>query len=282
MVHRILREKMNPKLAFKLPLIAWFLTAPLLAAPRNSSQEIEMWKLVNNDRAEHGLKPLALDAKISETARKHSRDMGKSNFFGHVSPKTGSMSDRLYRDGIACVKSAENVALHKTIASAQKGLMESPGHRKNLLDPAFTHIGIGIVKDSKGMLLVTQNFAKPIPEFDTEKTEDEFLEVVNLIRKSKEFGPLKKDDSLTGLCQKNSDNMNKIGKLDISTVKRRLRNLPFKSYKLYYFFCESPTRLLETKDLFNPTLTHLGLGIARNEKRKKGFGMLWVTLVLAR
>ena len=127
--------------------------------------------LVNADRAQHGLHALHWDAELARVARDHSVDMRDHGFFGHVSPTTGLHTARLEAARYRAVASAENLAHNVSIAEAQAGLMHSLGHRRNLLDPDVTHLGIGIAgadEDGQRRWWLTQLFARPVQAIDAE------------------------------------------------------------------------------------------------------------------
>ena len=101
-------------------------------------------KLLNADRSAAGLAPLQADGRVARVARGHSQDMLDHDFVGHISPTTGTASDRLRRAGIGSLTVLENVARAYSPDEAQAGLMGSPGHRANILNPDVTHVGIGV------------------------------------------------------------------------------------------------------------------------------------------
>ncbi len=119
--------------------------------------------LINVDRKAAGIAELSWDNRLADVARGHSRDMALHDFVGHVSPTAGSFGDRLARFGLAPQLVLENVSLAFSIADVHNGLMSSPGHRANIIDPRATHIGIGVVlgkgQDGRVPLLVTEIFA---------------------------------------------------------------------------------------------------------------------------
>lgn len=120
--------------------------------------ERAMLALVNEEREKVGLKKLTVDVRVVTVARNHSRDMFLRGYFSHVSPDGETPADRAQKASISYRAYGENLAYAPDVETAHKGLMDSPGHRKNILDPAFTHIGIGIIAtDSFGMMF-TQNF----------------------------------------------------------------------------------------------------------------------------
>ena len=122
--------------------------------------------LLNADRHRHGVPLLQWDPALADVARDHSADMRDHGFFGHVSPTTGLHMQRLDAAGYLAMSSAENVAHNPSVYEAELGLMHSLGHRRNILNPAMTHGGIGVAgaEDENGRRRwwVTQLFARPV------------------------------------------------------------------------------------------------------------------------
>ena len=124
----------------------------------DSSLEIKMIDLVNKDRAEHALSPLIRDEELTKVARAHSRDMFVRGYFSHVTPDGKDPFERMKANDIHFITAGENIALAQTISIAQYGFMHSPGHRANILNPAFGHIGIGILDGGIFGLMISQEF----------------------------------------------------------------------------------------------------------------------------
>lgn len=121
-------------------------TAP--ASSSVSAYEKEVVELTNAERKKQGLKPLTLDEKLSKVARTKSQDMKDNNYFDHNSPTCGSPFDMMKKFGITYRTAGENIAKgQKTPQEVVKAWMNSEGHRKNIMNPNFTHIGVGYVKD---------------------------------------------------------------------------------------------------------------------------------------
>jgi uncharacterized protein YkwD len=120
--------------------------------------EAQMLEMVNRERAEAGLKPLAADPPMTEVARRHSADMFARGYFSHVTPEGRSPFDRINAASIAYRTAGENLALAPTLSIAHNGLMNSPGHRANILRPEFGRLGIGIMDGGRRGIMVTQNF----------------------------------------------------------------------------------------------------------------------------
>ena len=120
--------------------------------------EAQMLDLVNAERAAAGLRPLAPDPEMTEVARAHSADMFARGYFAHVSPDGLDPFDRMKRAGVRFRTAGENLALAPTVRIAHTGLMNSPGHRANILRPAFGRLGIGIVDGGYRGIMVSQEF----------------------------------------------------------------------------------------------------------------------------
>jgi uncharacterized membrane protein required for colicin V production len=121
--------------------------------------ETEMLDLVNAERERAGLAPLAADERLATVARSHADEMFRLGYFAHESPISGEVADRLDAAGLSWLVTGENLALAQDVGEAHQGLMESPGHRANILNPAFTRVGIGVIRSPANGVMVTQVFA---------------------------------------------------------------------------------------------------------------------------
>lgn len=127
------------------------------AAPR-PDLEARMLQLVNAEREAAGMQPVQPDAQLTQVARAHSRDMLARGYFSHYSPEGDDLQDRLRRSRVGYLRAGENLALAPTLHSAHAGLMNSPGHRANILRPQFGRLGIGILDAGVHGLMVTQAY----------------------------------------------------------------------------------------------------------------------------
>ncbi|MGL4343982.1 MAG: CAP domain-containing protein [Cellulosilyticaceae bacterium] len=110
----------------------------------SSSFEKQVLDLVNKERTSRGLNPLQMHAKAQQVARVKSQDMQKNNYFSHTSPTYGSPFDMLKSFGVNYSMAGENIAQgYSTPSAVVEGWMNSQGHRENILNPNFTHLGVG-------------------------------------------------------------------------------------------------------------------------------------------
>ncbi len=120
--------------------------------------EIKMLELVNKERAKEGLPPLKADPEMTQVARAHSKDMFARGYFAHNSPEGKTPFDRMRAANIVFTAAGENLALAQTLEIAHNNLMNSPGHRANILQPAFGRLGIGILDGGFYGLMISQEF----------------------------------------------------------------------------------------------------------------------------
>ncbi len=132
-----------------------------LALAPDPDAEAEMLQLLNQERTSRGLPALALDTRMVPVARQHSLEMFQLKYFGHQSPSLGSPFDRLQAAKISYTRAGENLAYARSVAIAHRGLMESPGHRENILRPEFTRAAIGVIAAGPYGRMFTQLFITP-------------------------------------------------------------------------------------------------------------------------
>ncbi|KKQ75259.1 MAG: hypothetical protein US96_C0014G0017 [Candidatus Woesebacteria bacterium GW2011_GWB1_38_5b] len=109
--------------------------------------ETQMFELVNQERKKAGVGQLVWAPQIVPIARAHAKDMWERQYFGHVSPDGKDVGDRLQKAKIDYQLAGENLAMAPTLATANTGLMNSQGHRENILEPKFKKIGIGVIEN---------------------------------------------------------------------------------------------------------------------------------------
>ncbi len=127
-------------------------------APSRPELEAQMLELVNQERMANDLDPLEADPEMTEVARRHSGDMFSRGYFSHYTPENKDPFDRMREGDVRFRTAGENLAFAPTVPIAHIGLMNSPGHRANILRPAFGRVGIGILDGGRRGLMVTQKF----------------------------------------------------------------------------------------------------------------------------
>ncbi len=126
----------------------------------DSQSEFLMINLVNQERIGRDFKALTVDEKLKEVARIYGREMIENGFFSHISAIDGSTpAERASRLGVSFVIIGENLAFAPDVYIAHQGLMNSPGHRKNILFKEYGRIGVGVVDGGIYGKMFVQMFA---------------------------------------------------------------------------------------------------------------------------
>lgn len=109
------------------------------------ADERKMLELVNRERTSRRLGPVTADDQLREVARAHSKDMLARGYFAHVNPDGLDPFERMDRAGVEYMHAGENLAFAPTVDIAHTGLMNSPGHKANILKPEYTKLGVGCI-----------------------------------------------------------------------------------------------------------------------------------------
>lgn len=160
----------------------------------------QLLKLINDDRAKAQLSPVTLDLPLNSLAQNHAQDMLTRNFFGHINPDGQTPDDRRLEANIP-TPVGENLANAQDIYFTHYGLMQSAVHRKNILDPLWTKVGIGMVKNTDGNFLTVEEFSSnPLTETDLNNIENNLINSLNNTRLSRGISTLSKDVTLSDIA----------------------------------------------------------------------------------
>lgn len=134
-----------------------------IPAVTTTSQENEVIRLVNAERAKAGLGALKANWQLSRVARYKSADMANKGYFSHTSPTYGSPFRMMESFGLRFSAAGENIAYgQRTPAEVMRDWMNSPGHRSNIMGRNYTEIGVGLAKNKNGVCYWTQMFMKSL------------------------------------------------------------------------------------------------------------------------
>lgn len=126
----------------------------------DSSAGREMLDLVNKERIANGLKALEWRDDLAKVGEDYARYMWINQYFGHIDPEGNDPFDRLESAGIRFLVAGENLAMAPSTPIAHQGLMDSPGHRANILQPDFGHMGIGVIRNGLYGAIYVQLFTE--------------------------------------------------------------------------------------------------------------------------
>lgn len=121
--------------------------------------EYQLFDLTNAARVNHGLNILTWNNLVKFTARNHSLDMAENKFFDHTNLEGQSPFDRMQEDDVVFTYAGENLAYGQLSSIfAHEGLMNSEGHRENILRDEFEFLGVGVAFNDKSQPYYTENF----------------------------------------------------------------------------------------------------------------------------
>lgn len=129
--------------------------------PGLESDEALLFRLINEERAKNGLPAYQLDQRLTRLARLKSEDIAKNHYFSHVSPTYGSPYEMLDDAGIDYIRAGENLGQAGNVYVVHYRLMNSSGHKRNILHQYFTHVGIGVVRNGSGVTVTELFIQKP-------------------------------------------------------------------------------------------------------------------------
>ena len=126
------------------------------------SLEAQCLNEVNHLRQKYNLAPLSFSEDLLQVARNYSRRMAEEKFFAHNDPEGRSVRERVDEASIKWRMVGENLAYSNgyinPVAVSMHGWMESPGHRRNLLDPEWRQTAIGVWISANGTVYFTEIF----------------------------------------------------------------------------------------------------------------------------
>lgn len=253
-------------------------TAPVASA---EDAEQRLAEMVNRDREKHGLPPLAIDKRVAEVARAHSRDMRETGVVAHISPTTGSAGDRVRAGGIKSSVVLENLARARSVGEAEGGLMNSPGHRANILSRDVTHMGLGVELGGEvaGMreLFVTQLFIRTPARIDHRQTRDQVADIVKRVR------PLDEDRELSlvaqGVAEGVAGGLTPAEASAEASARLATMRLPYSKVTTQVSTVADLSAFKPTRTLSQRSLVAFGVGVAQGDHDVIGESAIHVVLV---
>jgi hypothetical protein len=164
----------------------------------STSQDADVRQLVdlaNQARAQAGAPPLKFNRALSQAALAHTQLMVANSDLSHQLPGEPELMQRLTANtDLLLDRSGENVGYASTAAQVHDDFMHSPPHRKNLLDPAFNLVGIGVVR-AGNLLWVTEDFAHGSTAQSGDQVATQVAQAVRSARSQAGLTPLRETSS---------------------------------------------------------------------------------------
>jgi len=134
-------------------------------SPYDAEAERQLLNLANQARSQAGVAPLQMDNGLTQAARAHAAAMAAQRDLSHQFAGEPSLQQRLAANSsLHLDKAGENVSVASSVEQSHQGLMHSPPHRENLLNPGYNVAGFGVVRAGSS-LYVAQDFAHSLPAY---------------------------------------------------------------------------------------------------------------------
>jgi hypothetical protein len=167
----------NSKFLLAASLLFFFFSSRANAQLQQNGSERQLFEALNRERAAQGLSALQWDVALFKAARLHALRMANLNMLEHQLPSESNLETRLAEAGARFSIIAENIAVGSTPPIIHAGWMNSPGHRRNILDPRLTSVGIAVVHGPGGLFAV-QDFSQSVPELSVEQQEQKVISLL--------------------------------------------------------------------------------------------------------
>jgi uncharacterized protein YkwD len=238
-----------------------------------SAQEQQLFALVNRERDRAGLRRLEWNDALAQTARGHVKLLVQHGGLSHQFPGEPSLAERLGATGLRFDASAENVALGPGIEGDHDALMQSAGHRANILDAQYNAIGIGIAAGG-AYLYVAENFAHVFPAYSETEFRDAVAAAFNRARRANGVAPvsIRSDDRLReSACARGAN------------TERLAQQLPGVA-DVAAFTISDPEKLAAPmqKAARAASIRSLSLGICLRPGAGQGYANFWVVAAFSR
>lgn len=245
---------------------------------------------INRTRAEAGVPALLPHPELTEIALAHSRDMLENGFVGHTSPRTGTAPERVERAGIRTGLVLENIGRGYGAGEIHRGLLQSPGHRANLLNPDVTHVGIGVVAEREGTrtaYLATQVFVRMGREIDVGAAPDRLFRAIQEGRSARGAPPVEVDPNLAKAAQDAAKRyfaeprLRQQDAVDDATGSLRRFGIAFRRVGGVMVVVTTLEEAMRLEPTFDPEVRYVGIGVAQGVRPDSAPNAIAVVILLA-
>jgi uncharacterized protein YkwD len=263
---------------------------PTGPAPDVATVRTELVELLNRTRADTGLPPLAVDPQLEAIALAHSRDMLANDYVGHLSPTTGSAADRVRAASVRSGLVLENIGRGYAASEIHRGLLDSPGHRANLVNPDATHVGVGVVaqeENGRTAFLATEVFIRRAEAIDVAGGPARLLTEINRGRVARGAPEMRMDPNVQQAAQEAAQAFFSDPSLDQqATTERATQSLrrfaiAFRRLGAVMAVVGSLEEAQQLEPALDDTVTVTGIGVAQGDRPDLPPNSIAVVIVLA-
>jgi len=243
---------------------------------------------INALRKAHHLVPVEFDDGLDSAAQKYSEQMASQGFFAHVAPDGSDLRGRLQKLGYGYRVAGENLGLAPGPVAAHFGIEQSPGHLRNLIDPRYTRLGLGIAYqrgEERPQTILTEIFTEPnaAPGDPLQAAYQSLQEK----RAELKLPALQRSEVLEGIALEHAKRA-----LELDQPKPRLPGVPLdekvfaadkdiRTTTVDVFVSESPRKITDSKSLMDRRNDRVGVGAVKGDSRTYGKNKYWVVVIYA-
>ncbi len=244
---------------------------------------------IADERSRAGSPPLTVHDGLSAVAEAHCRDMADNDFVGHDSPNTGTPAMRITSAGFASGLMLENVGRGYSAGELHRGLMDSPGHRANILDSRVTHLGISVVAipdGSRTAYLVTEIFTQMTAAIDVSGAPEQLLTAINEGRRARRASAVVSDELLARAAQEAAEayfadpEMSEQDATDQASAALRRFAIAYRRVGALMTVVSRVEDAGRLEPTFDPDVTTLGIGVAQGNRPDLAPNSIAVVIVL--
>ncbi len=249
-----------------------------------------LFRLANQTRREAGLPPLERHGGLASVAEAHSRDMVDHGFVGHTSPTTGDAASRVERAGYRSGLVLENIGRGYSPREIHRGLLASPGHRANIMNPDVTHAGVGVVAEPEGQrtaYVATQVFLRMGREIDTSRAPEELLRAINQARQARRAPALEADENLESAAREAAvqyfadESLSQQDVVDDASGSLRRFGLAWSRVGGLMAVVTTLDEAARLEPTFDPEVRYVGIGVAQGTRPDHPPNSIAVVILLA-
>ncbi|HKD45564.1 MAG TPA: CAP domain-containing protein [Candidatus Angelobacter sp.] len=238
--------------------------APAVPTP---PPEQQLFNLLNIERENAGVQDLIWEPKLAQAAQAHALKLADHQELSHRFWGEPELDQRVGATGTRFNAVAENVALANTVEEAHLALMNSPGHRANIMNPKYNAVGIA-VEQRGASLYVTQDFARVLPAYSEQQFREGVVAAFNRLRRTHRSGPVAvRLDSML-------DHQACSGKMDPTLVLQGVMG----ATRATVFTATQPDELPRTMDqaAADVGVRRMNIGVCFRPDVNGGFSRFWV------
>ncbi|GEL70907.1 CAP domain-containing protein [Myxococcus virescens] len=249
-----------------------------------------VYERINALRRAHALPELSPDAVLEQVAQDYSARMSKEGFFAHIAPDGSTLTKRLPA-GARYVRAGENLGLAPGPLAAHFGIEHSPGHRRNVLDPGFRFMGVGVAfhtVNGRQEAVLTEVFTVAPPASpELADPRQEAYDALSRRRASRKLPPLTRNAALESLARAHAKRALELDQPSAQPGEAPVHDRVFEllpdagTASVDFFVVSDPTAIPESRSMADATNNRVGVGVVRGDSRRFGTNQYWVAVIYA-